>query len=51
VDLGVRAMNEILLEKLLEIKESLTYVCEWDIPITIYNRVDECIEILKGKSE
>jgi hypothetical protein len=44
-------MNEILLEKILEIKESLTYVCEYEIPLTIYNRVDECIEILKGESE
>lgn len=49
--LEVRAMNKILLEKLLEIKESLTYVCEWDIPLTIYVRVDECIEILKGESD
>ena len=44
--------DKILLEKLLEIKESLDYVCEWDIPLTIYVRVDECIELLtEGNSD
>ena len=43
--------DKILLEKLLEIKESLDYVCEWDIPLTIYVRVDECIELLSNKPQ
>lgn len=44
-------MNELLLEKLLEVRESLDYVCEYEFPLNIFVRVDECIEILKGESD
>jgi hypothetical protein len=44
-------MNEIILQKLLEVKESLEYVSEYEIPLNIYVRIDECIAMLKGESE
>lgn len=44
-------MNELLLEKLLEVRESLDYVCEYEFPLNIFVRVDECIAILKGESD
>jgi len=40
--------DKILLEKLEEVRELLNYVCEYEIPISIFVRVNECIEILGG---
>lgn len=49
--MGRNEMNEMLLEKLLEVRESLDYVCEYEFPLNIFVRVDECIAILKGESD
>jgi hypothetical protein len=43
--------KNVLLEKLLEVRESLDYVCEYEFPLNIFVRVDECIAILKGESD
>lgn len=40
--------DKILLEKLEEVREHLDYVCEYEFPLTIFVRIDECIEILKA---